>query len=118
MGGEFQGCLDCRQAHAAAGRERNSAFERDRSDALEDILAMPRVDGDIAARALEGSSWRAPRCRVRPDVVPGGAPVAGVLRQRAAQLLRAGAARRPGRLGAGPRPRKAAERDGEPTRRR
>jgi peptide chain release factor 3 len=56
LGGEFQGCLDAlRNRMLLPGAERNSAFDRSvQLGALEDILAMPGVDGDIAARALEG----------------------------------------------------------------
>ena len=107
LGGEFQGCLDALgKRMLLPGAERNSAFERAvQLNALEDILAMPGVDGDIAARALEGLELaRTALPEFDLDVVPGGTPVAGVLRQRAAQLLRAGAAAMawpPGRRGRG-----------------
>ncbi len=56
MGGEFQGCLDALgKRMLLPGAERNSAFDRAVPlNALEDILSMPGVDGDIAARAIEG----------------------------------------------------------------
>jgi peptide chain release factor 3 len=56
MGGEFQGCLDTRGMRMLLpGAERNSGFDRaEKIDTPEDILGMTRVDGEIAARALEG----------------------------------------------------------------
>ena len=97
MGGEFQGCLDAlRQAHAAAGRgaQRRRSSGRCSSNALEDILGdAGRGRRHRRARRSKGSSWRA---AALPEfdlaVVPRGPPDAGVLRQRAAQFRRAGAA--------------------------
>ena len=104
LGGEFQGCLDALgKRMLLPGAERNSPF--DRAEQLECAGGHPGDAGRgrrhrrARARGSRAGAHRA--ARVRPDVVPGGTPVAGVLRQRAAQLLRAGAARWPGRLGAG-----------------
>src|SRR5262245_30188953 len=117
MGGEFQGCLDARTNRMLLpGAERNSAYDRAvELQNVEDILGMPGVDGDIAARALEGlelARSALPKFDLNSFLEGHLSPVffGSALRNFCVpELLDGLAAWAPG-----PRPRKAAERSAEP----